>query len=201
MEQISSRRIKNRTTLIFGIAIAFSFLLGLWFRNLIPIAIIDGQLVKRSEFTSLLVEHAGKTVMQKIIIKKFVNDEARRRKIKVTKEEAQEQVDIVMKKLKKENATFQQYLTIQNLTERQFLEELDLQIKVKKIFGPGIIVTDKEIDQYLKDYKILKGRGAIYQSQKVDVYDAIFKQKLQNEFRLFIERRLKTAKIHYLIKL
>lgn len=201
MEQILSRRPKSKTKILFGIAIAISFFLGLWFRNFIPIAIVDGQFVNRTEFVSRLVEQAGKTVMQKIIIKKYVNDEAKRRKIKVTKEELQEQVKFVADRLKREHATFEQYLSAQKLSERQFLEEMELQLKVKKIFGPGILVTTKEIDQYLKDHKIVKGKGAIYESQKVDVYDALYKAKLQNAFRIFLADKLKVAKIHYFIKL
>ncbi len=201
MEQISSYRTKNKTTFLFGVTIAISFLLGIWFRNLIPVAIVDGQFVTRSEFTSLLLERSGRDVMQRIIIKKFVNDEAHRRKVTVVKKEIQEQIDIVLNKLKKEHATFQQYLNMQNLTEKQFVEELELQLKVKKMFGPAIVITNKEIDTYLREHKIVKGIGAIYQSQKVDIYDALFKQKLQNEFRLFIARRLKDARIHYFIKI
>ena len=201
MEQILSRKPKSKTKILFGVAIAVSFFLGLWFRNFIPIAIVDGQFVNRTEFVSLLVEQAGKSVMQKIVIKKYVNDEAKRRKIKVTKEELQEQIKFVSDRLKREHATFEQYLAVQKLTERQFLEEMDLQLKVKKIFGPGILVTTKEIDQYLKDHKIVKGKGAIYESQKIDVYDALFKAKLQNAFKIFLIDKLKKAKIHYFIKL
>ncbi len=201
MEYVSSRRTKNRKNIFFGVALAFSFILGVWARNLIPVAIVDGQFVKRSQFTGLLVERAGRDVMQRIVISKFVNDEAKRRKIKVSKAEIQEQLDIIQKKLKSENATFEQYLTVQNLTLDQLTEELDLQLKVKKIFGPGLLVTTKEIDTYLLQNRIVKGKGAIYESQKVDVYDAIYKQKIQNEFRKFIADRLKKAKIHYFIKL
>lgn len=201
MEHFTSKRIPDRKKLFFGVAIAFSFLVGIWFRNVIPVAVVDGQFIKRSEFTSLLLEHAGREVMQKIVIKKFVNDEAKRRKITVTKEDIATQLKIINQRLKKEKATFAQYLATQKITERQFLEELDLQIKVKKMFGPSITVTDQEIDEYLKQKGIVKGKGAIYQSQKVDIYDVLFKQKLQNEFRLFLAKRLKETKVRYFVKI
>src|SRR3989338_6021795 len=185
---------KKHIIIIFIISILVSFIFCVQLRNIIPVADVGGSFVSREEFLSLLLEKSGKDIMQRIIVKKFILDEAKRQKITVSEKEQEDQINIIKMKLIKERSTFENYLILQGVNEKQFREEITLQLMVKKLFEKNIIITEKEIDAYLKSQNIVKGKGAIYQSQKIDVTDVLFKQKLQEEFKAFVANRLRDTK-------
>ena len=181
-------------------AIAF-FIIGFSIKRIIPVAVINGDSVSRSEYNDLLLKRAGRSTMQEVLINHLIRQEADKRKITVDNIELNAQLDIVKRDLKEQNFTLDMYLTQQGITLNDFKDQIKTQLIVKKMFEPGIRVTDKEMEKFYIDNNITKGKNAILRSQRIAITQAITQMKLRQEYSNWVSQQLQQAKITQLIKL
>lgn len=187
---------------IIGLLLVFfGLLLGVSLRRFIPVAIVNGKTVDRAEFTKLLLERSGETVLQEMIAKQLLYEEADKKNITVSEAEINKQIEISRNEIKANGVTLEAYLSQRNYTMEKFREEIRDQLVVKKMFEKGIRVTESDIETFFKANNVTKGEGAILASQRITIKQAITQYLLRQKYYQWVQGELKSAEIVHLIKI
>lgn len=190
---------KRRYISYLFVAIAF-FVFGLNFRNSIPVATVNGEAIDRQAFTSKVLRLSGESVMNELITEKIVRQEARKRKLTVKRDEIKKRVAELEKRLARQGINLNNYLARQKQTRAELERDMTIQILVEKMFAPKEAVTDRDIDNYFKTTRVVRGRGAILESQLISIKQLVYQQKLRKNFLTWLTQQSKKAKIRIILR-
>ena len=79
--------IKSKTTVIIGVAAVALLVLGFMYKGLVVAAWVNGAPISRFQVLGQLEKMSGKNVLDSLITKKLIEDEAKAKGIAVTKDE------------------------------------------------------------------------------------------------------------------
>ena len=165
-------------------------------------ASVNGQLVSRLSVIKDLEKQGGKKVLDTIILKTLINQEANKRKLSLSKSEIDDEIRKIEVNVTTQGSTLDALLAQQGMTREDLTAEIKLQLLVTKMVDGNIKVTDKEIDSYLA---LQSGQNSAGLSQstptlsRVQAESAVRQQKLQSEIQSFVADLKAKAKITYFI--
>ena len=130
------------------IILVFSTLLLLivpliWYMNKrIFIARVNGQPISRIEFYKELQKSSGETVLNDLITKKLISQEADKRGIKISEADVQNELGKIRSSIESQGSTLEDVLTYQGVTKAQLVENIQIQKKLEGILKEQITVSD-----------------------------------------------------------
>jgi hypothetical protein len=167
-------------------------------------ASVNGQLVSRIDVVKELEKQGGKKTLDVFILKTLISQEAKKRKVAVSQKDVDAEIAKIEKNVATQGATLESLLAQQGMTKANLVDEIRLQLLVTKMVGNDAVVTDKEIDDYIKAQSEQMALSSLEQpeaeapSRKV-VKEQIKQQKLQEKIQAFITDLREKAKIKYFI--
>jgi len=196
------RRLTNnqRWLLIVLLISLVSFIFGFRFRNFIPVATVNGDPVDRRQFSTRLFQKSGEGILNEFIAEILVHQEAERQSIKVSNKEVNVKIREVEEQLKKQGYSNQASLSKNPKARPELEREIRNQLLVERLFSKNIKVTDAEIEKYFTENNIKKGKGAIYESQKIAIRQILYQQALQNRFLNWLNLQKRDARVRVLVR-
>jgi parvulin-like peptidyl-prolyl isomerase len=164
-------------------------------------ASVNGQLVSRLSVIRDLEKQGGKKVLDTIILKTLINQEAQKRKLSLSKSEIDAELQKIEVNVSSQGSTLDALLAQQGMTRDDLVSEIKLQLLVTKMVNSNIKVTDKEIDNYLslQAGQNSSGLESTPTLSRVQAESAVRQQKLQSEIQSFVADLKSKAKITYFI--
>jgi len=166
-------------------------------------ASVNGQLINRFSVIKDLEKQGGKKVLDTIILKTLINQEAKKRKLAISQQEVDTELQKIESNISSQGSTLDALLLQQGMTKNDLADEIKLQLLVTKMVGNNISVTDKEIDDYLassKEQSSLSSTQSAPELTRDQAKTAIKQQKLQEKIQTFVADLKAKAKISYFIK-
>ena len=166
-------------------------------------ASVNGQLINRFSVIKDLEKQGGKKTLDTIILKTLINQEAKKRKLAVSQQEIDAELQKIEKNVTSQGSTLDALLVQQGMTRNDLAGEIKLQLLVTKMVDNNISVTDKEVDNYLAGQN---NQNSLSLSQstpglsRVQAETAIRQQKLQTKIQAFVADLKAKAKISYFLK-
>ena len=174
---------------------------GLYFlRQWLVVAEVNGQPISRLELYQQLEMQAGQQVLNGLIAKTLIVQEAENKKITVSQKEIDDRVKQLEKVLSKQGETIDQYLKAKRMSKQTFLEEVRIQVIIEKLLGKKIAVSDKEVNEYIEQNKEALPEGVKPEEIKEQVKQELQNQKVQMEIPNLLQDLQKKAKITREIK-
>lgn len=175
--------------------VVFLILVIIFFsKSLFLTALVNGIPIMRSSVTKELEKQGGKKVLDSLIAKELINQEARKKGVTVKQSEVDAEIKKIEKNTSKQGQNLDQLLTLQGMTRDDLKNQLNIQLILQKLLADKIKVSDKEVDQYLK--KLDTGESSAQKPPgKEQVKDQLKQQKLQKEAQALVESLKKSAKI------
>jgi hypothetical protein len=167
------------------------------------VASVNGQLVSRLTVIKDLEKQGGKKVLETIIIKMLVNQEAKKRKISIPQKEIDMELPRIEKNVSSQGATLDALLLQQGMTKNDLIEEIKLQLLATKMVDQNVSATDKEVEAYIESQKEQSSTGLSQSTPEITTSQAkaaIKQQKIQNNVQLFISNLKANAKINYFVE-
>ena len=167
------------------------------------VATVNGQLVNRFSVIKDLEKQGGKKVLDTIVLKTLINQEAKKRKLSVPQSEVDAEIKKIEVNVSSQGSTLEALLAQQGMTKDDLIGEIKLQLLVTKMVDKNVTVTDKEVDEYLANQN---SQNSMDPSQttpgldRVQAQTAVRQQKLQGEIQTFVADLKAKAKINYFIK-
>jgi hypothetical protein len=177
---------------------------GVYFgRKVFYAASVNGQLINRFSVIKDLEKQGGQKVLDTIILKTLINQEAKKRKLSVNQLEIDTELQKIESNVSSQGSTLDALLAQQGMTKDDLIGEIKVQLLVTKMVDKNISVTAKEVDDYLAGQASQSSLGLTQSTpglSKVQAETAIRQQKLQAEIQTFVADLKAKAKINYFIK-
>lgn len=190
--------LKDKKILITLAIVALVIILFL-LRTVFVAALVNGTPISRIETIKQLEKQGGKDVLDTLIEKALIFQEAKRLGVTVSQESIDSQISSIEGILKEQNVTLEDALAQRGQTKEELIEQIRIQKTVEAILGQKINITDEEITNYFEENKELLEKDAKLEDVKEDLRNQIFQQKLNEEYQKWIADLKAKAKIYYFV--
>jgi len=168
----------------------------LWyFKGFLVVSWVNNQPVTRWAFTQELQKQAGRQVLDTLVIKELISQEAKKQNVKITDEAIQEQIKGLEDMAKEQEAELDDLLEAQGMTRNELIEEIKLQKTLEALVGKDIEVTDDEVNQYIETNKDYLGEEEVTDELISNVREQLKQQKLSQKAQDLIGELQLNAKI------
>jgi len=175
---------------------------GYFARKTFFVASVNGQLINRFTVIKDLEKQGGKKVLETIVLKTLINQEAKKRKLAVTQDEVDKELLKIESNVTSQGATLDTLLAQQGMTKSDLVGEIKLQLLVTKMVEKNVTVSDKEVDEYLASQNSQVSLDLTQPTpglSRVQAQAAVRQQKLQGEIQTFVAELKAKAKINYFV--
>jgi len=181
---------RPRYILGIGVLVVVLLLAGLVVakKNWFVVAFVNNRPITSLELYQKLNQSYGKEVLDSLIEEKLINEEARKQKAAVSPEDVDKRLSDIEKQLGGKEA-FDLALKSRGLSLSQVKDQLKTQLLVEKMLGKDIQVSDKEVEDFIKNNPTAKDLG------KDKIKEQIRSQKISEKFQTWLEDLKKKAKI------
>ncbi len=173
-----------------------------YFKSLFVAASVNGIPISRFSVINQLEKTAGKQTLDALVNKELILQEAKRRKVNISNQEIDQRIKQVDKSIKQQGGNLEQVLKTQGLSQEDFRDQVEVQLVAEKLFANKIIVSDKEIDQFIEQNKAslpqVSQAGETTQLRKT-IKQQIFQNKLGQKVQELIANLKRSAKIDYFV--
>jgi len=169
--------------------------LGFFFKNKLIVAFVNGRPIFRASYVKELEVQAGKQIINTLITKKLILQEAKSKKVKVTKQEIEEEIKTVETLADQQGLSLEEFLEFQGVSKSQLEEEIKLQKMIEKIVGKDVEVSDEEISKYIEENREFLDETASDKELKEIVSNQLKQQKLTEKVKEWIGKLQQEAKV------
>lgn len=178
--------------LVLVVALYFS-------RGLFIAAMINGQPIFRTTIIKELERQGGKRVLESMVVKTLILQEAQKQQVKVDQKEVDSEINKIKDTLSKQGQNFDQALAMQGLTKDDLVEQIKIQKLIEKMVGKDITVTDKEISDFIEQNKEAFPEGTKEEEMKNQAKEQVRQRKLSEKVQTWIADLQQKAKVSYFI--
>lgn len=169
-------------------------------KTLFIAAFVNGWPVSRIAVIKELEKQGGKNVLDQLIEKALISQEANSKGIRIEKAVVDTEVTRIEALLKEQNLSLDEALTMRGETRASLYSQIELQKKVEELLKDKITVTDGEVEAYFKENTDLFAENAKFEEVKDSAKDQLYQQKLNEVYSSWIEELRAKADIVYLLK-
>ena len=201
-KDITSNLIVRPPKKVFLLGLIFLLVLGFIYFSVrfLLVASVNGQLIDRLTIIKKLEKQGGEKTLDVIILKMLINQEAKKRKVTVSQEDIDAEIQKIETNVTAQGSTLNQLLQQQGMKKSDLTEEVKIQLLVSKMVGDNINVTDKEVDDYIDSQKIQISPNPDQEFPREQIKQQVKQQKLQQKIQTFVAGLKDKAKINYFIK-
>ncbi|PIU74951.1 MAG: hypothetical protein COS76_03380 [Candidatus Portnoybacteria bacterium CG06_land_8_20_14_3_00_39_12] len=187
-----------RNSLIIAVVLVIGGLV-FYYKDILVAATVNGSPISRLAMIRQLEKSAGKNMLEDLITKKLINDEAVKAHITIGEDAINATVQETKTQLEAQGQTLEDALAAQGMTQADLREQIVIRKQLEQLLADKIQVSDDEIQQYIKDNQVTipAGKEAEYQKQ---IKDQLQQQKLSSEAGAFVESLKLKASIHYFVQ-
>ncbi len=181
------QKTKSRPVRYILLGILILIIIVLAVRFFVIAAVVNGQPITRIKLIQELERQGGQSILDNLIEKSLVFQEANNQKISVSQEELDSEVKSIEDYIKGQGLSLDEALSARGQTRTDLIEQIKLQKLVEKMLSSKISVTDEEIKEYFSANGSLYDKGTKLESVKDEIKATLFQQKLSEEYNTWIE--------------
>lgn len=170
-------------------------------RSFFYAASVNGEPISKSSLIDALKQQSGRDTLEGLIAERLIMQEAKNRKIEVTQDEINQEVKKIEKNVAAQGQKLDQILVMQGLSKEKFQEQIKIQKVLEKMLAKDIVVSDQEIDEFIKTNEQFLTEGANPEDVKKNVREQLRQSKLREKTRGFIDELKKKSEVNYFINL
>jgi foldase protein PrsA len=170
--------------LVTKLLVLVIILILLQYKYLLVPVVVNGEPIFSWEYVSKLHELGGPAVIDGMVRERLVEQAAKDKGIRITDEELQAEVDRWTAQL---DATggIDSWLTDQGMTREDFERQISLNLKIEKLVGDQIVVTDEEVQsEYETNAEFFV--DVTEEAAKEQIKEGLIQEKLQRQANLII---------------
>jgi SurA N-terminal domain len=159
------------------------------------VASVNGKLISRYQYFSELEKKDGKTVLDDMVTKQIIYQEAKNQGIVVTASDINAEIKKVEESVVSQGSTLNDVLTYQGITYNQLVENIKIQKILELILKDQVTVTDSEAQTYYNENKSFYGKDQTFDQLKDSIKYQLYQEKLTTVYRTWINEKRSASKI------
>lgn len=147
-------------------------------------ATVDGQPVFRWQLSNTLISRYGQQTLEGMIGETLIAKEARKSGVIVTDGEMKDKQKEILSSLGT-NVSLEDFLKFQGLSEKDFQQQLKIQLTVERLLTKDLSITEKDIDNYIATNRatlIATEPAMLRQEARKAIIGSVVGEKLQTWF-------------------
>lgn len=189
---------KNIKTAVIALILLVIALVAYFYRGEVVAATVNGQPVSRYAVVTALEKQGGQQVLDTLITKALIRQEARKQGVQVAEEDIEAKISEIELNLSSQGMTLEQALKEQGMTRAELNEELSIQIELEKLVSSDASVSDEEVNEYIAQNELKP--ADVTDVLKEQIKEQIMQQKKSAAIDDFITQIRQEAKVEYLKK-
>lgn len=154
------------------------------------IAVVDGQKISKGELDELLIAQYGQQTLDLLITEKIIELESKKNNIVITETEIQENIEELQEQYGGEES-LTAALEYSGMTRDDLEKNVELSVKIEKLVGPTISITQEEIGEYFELNKDSfttdeEGQEVKLEDNEEEIRQILKDQKIQGEFDYWV---------------
>ncbi|MCL4353938.1 SurA N-terminal domain-containing protein [Patescibacteria group bacterium] len=179
----------SNKTLVIALIVALILIGAYLLRNQIIVATVNGQPISRVSLLQELEKQQGKKVLDTMITTTLIFQEAEKKNEKVSDEEVNNEIKKISENLKKQGQDLNTALTAQGMTLEGLKEQIKIQLTLKKLLAKQLVVSNKEINDYLE-----KNKESLPKIDANQLKDSVKSQLEQEKFNTAVNELIQSLK-------
>lgn len=167
------------------------------FRGAFISATVNGQPIGRLTIVRELEKQSGKRVLESLVTKTIILQEAKKKNITVSDKDIEGQIKKIETNIKAQGMTLDQALQSQGMTRASLKDEMKLQLMVQKLVGNSAAVSDKEVAAYREQNKAMYETNPDKAPTDAQIKEQLTQQKIQQKTQDYVAKLRKDAKVAY----
>lgn len=186
----------NTSTLTKVVLVVAGILLYAVGRNYFVAATVNGQVVSRYAVIKELETQSGKRAAEALVTRTVINQKAREKNISVSQKDIDVEIKKIEANIKDQGGTLTQALEQQGMSKNDLIEQLTLQLKLERLAGADVTVSDKEVEKYMTDNAELFPTGT-EQPSKDQIKTQLQQEKSKEVVQKYLQDLIKSSAIQY----
>lgn len=178
-----------------AIVVVVVVLLAILFKSVFVAAMVNGEPITRLSVVTALEKQGGKAMLDGLITKKLIFQEATKRNITVTQGDIDAEIKKISANIQVQGSTLDQALASQGMTQSDLNDELRIQLALNKMVGTDVSVTTKEVDDFVAANKAQMAPGTTEVQFREQATAQLKQQRLQTKTQTFIKSLQDKAKV------
>lgn len=190
--------IKKNLIIVLAVFCLTLFLFN--YKHLFVVALVNNRPITRLALVRELEKQTGQQVLDTLITKSLILQEADKQNIRIGPERIEEKMKEIEEQVKSQGADLDTLLQEQGQTRKSLGEEIRIQLIVEEILGKDIEVTEAELQNYFEENKEFLGEDASFEEMKEDLREELKQQKTNERITSWLEELRQNAKINYFLR-
>lgn len=191
---------RTKKYLIIVLAIICLVLFLYSYKHLFIVATVNNRPITRLALVREVEKQAGQQVLDTLITKSLILQEADKQNIRIGPERIEEKMKEIEEQVKSQGADLATLLQEQGQTRKSLGEEIRIQLIVEEILGKDIEVTEAELQNYFEENKEFLGEDASFEEIKEGLREELKQQKTNERIASWLEELRQNAKINYFLR-
>lgn len=182
------------------LVLAWVLVVGLalfYFRGQFVVALVNGQPIFRSSLVRELERQSGQQVLDTLILKTVIMQEATKQKVSVAPTEVDEEIVKLEETFKNRGQDLASALAVQGMTQADLKEQMMLQKLVEKMVDQNVEVTDDEVKKYMEENKSFLPKDAKPDELKAEIKSQLEQQKKTTKVQEWVTKLKDEAKVEH----
>ena len=163
------------------------------------VAEVDGEEISKDELYNLLLAQNGSQVLDALIVEKIVDSEIEKKKIKITDEDIQAEIDD-MKEYYGGEEQFNMALAQAGLSEDGMKTDIEMNLRLKALVDPYIEISDEDMKAYFEENKDEFGEQEEVKASHILVEDEALAKELKTKLTLIYKLLMAKQKVTLFLK-
>lgn len=168
-------------------------------RGLFIAATVNGQPITRLSLIKELERQSGKQTLDSLVTKTLILQEAKKQNIQVSDQQIDDEIKKIEDNLKQQGQNLEQVLSLQGLTRESLRDQVRVQKIVEILLGREIVVTDKEVTDYIASNSAQLPQDMPEATLKTNIKQQLRQQKLSEKFQTWLAELRQNANVSYLV--
>ncbi|OGK31268.1 hypothetical protein A3F29_04630 [Candidatus Roizmanbacteria bacterium RIFCSPHIGHO2_12_FULL_33_9] len=187
--------IDKQLIFILGLILVLGLLYS--YKSQFIVATVNGQPISRIALVKELESQGKSLAVDSLISKELIFQEAKRRKISVPQKDLNKAINEVEKSFQANNQTLDNFLDQQNITYKDFLQQVRLQLIMEKLLSGKVEVTDEQINKYLEENQEFFPEGISEEQLRNSALEQLKQIELNAQVQKLLDELRKNAKVKY----
>ena len=194
-----TEQVKKKLIIVLGVFCLALFLFN--YKHLFVVALVNNRPITRLALVRELEKQTGQQVLDTLITKSLILQEADKQNIRIGPERIEEKMKELEEQVKSQGADLDTLLQERGQTRKSLGEEIRVQLIIEEILGKDIEVTEAELQNYFEENKEFLGEDASFEEIKEDLREELKQQKTNERITSWLEELRQNAKINYFLNL
>jgi len=190
--------VQKRKKFFYGAGVLGLLAVLYFYKSIFVAAVVNGYPITRIELMRELEKQAGREALDTVVSKRLVEQEAKKKMIKVTSSDVDLEIEKIKAQLASQGQELDTVLALQGIDPSELEDRIRFQLILTKLVG-DVSVSGEEVDSYLEENREFLGEDADSQEGRAAVEEQLAAQKQGQLIQELLERLQEEAKINYFL--